>query len=51
MDECDKAAEMLQCGKENSPEGVAALLNNLELAITVLLLMKFTKKKSNYNDF
>jgi hypothetical protein len=35
MDECDKASQLLQCGKENSPEAVAGLMNNLELLIMV----------------
>jgi hypothetical protein len=35
MDACDKAAKLLQCGKENSPEAVSGLMQNLETSITV----------------
>jgi hypothetical protein len=36
MDPCDKASKLLQCGKENSPEAVAGLMNNLENEMTVI---------------
>jgi hypothetical protein len=35
MDVCDKAARLLQCGKENSPEAVVKLMENLENAMVV----------------
>jgi hypothetical protein len=35
MDACDKVAKLLQCGKENSPEAVSGLMQNLENAMTV----------------
>jgi hypothetical protein len=35
MDACDKVTKLLQCGKDNSPEAVAGIMNNLENAITV----------------
>jgi hypothetical protein len=35
MDVCDKVATMLQCGKDNSPEAVAGLMENLEQTLTV----------------
>jgi hypothetical protein len=35
MDACDKAAKLLQCGKENSPDAVSGLMQNLETSITV----------------
>jgi len=35
MDLCDKVSKLLQCGKENSPDAVAGLMNNLENAMTV----------------
>jgi hypothetical protein len=35
MDPCDKMAKLLQCGKENSPEAMADLMNTLENAMTV----------------
>jgi hypothetical protein len=36
MDECDKAAKLLQCGQENSPEAVTGLIKNLELEMNVM---------------
>jgi hypothetical protein len=30
MDACDKAAKLFQCGKENSPEAMAALMTSFE---------------------
>ncbi|XP_059475328.1 uncharacterized protein LOC132196582 [Neocloeon triangulifer] len=33
MDPCDKAAELFKCGKENSPEAITALMNNLEASM------------------
>jgi hypothetical protein len=39
MDACDKAAQLLQCGKENSPDAVAGLMSNLENEITAVLLI------------
>jgi len=35
MDPCDKVAKLLKCGKDNSPDAVAGLMQNLENAITV----------------
>jgi hypothetical protein len=41
MDACDKASKLLQCGKENAPEAVAGLMNNLENAMTVYYTILF----------
>jgi hypothetical protein len=35
MDECDKVSSLLQCGKDNSPEAVAGIMDNLENAMMV----------------
>jgi len=35
MDLCDKVSKMVQCGKDNSPEAVAQLMNNIENTLTV----------------
>jgi hypothetical protein len=35
MDACDKAAQLLKCGKENSPVLLAGVMKNLENAIVV----------------
>jgi hypothetical protein len=35
MDACDKVSKLLQCGKDNSPDAVSGLMNNLEATITV----------------
>jgi len=35
MDACDKVSQLLKCGRENSPELLIELMNNLENAITV----------------
>jgi len=40
MDACDKVSKMLQCGKENSPDAVASLMNNIENTLTVTYIYK-----------
>jgi len=35
MDACDKVSQLLKCGRENSPDLLIGLMNNLENAITV----------------
>jgi hypothetical protein len=39
MDICDKSASMVQCGKENSPEAVDALINSLEFSMSVSFVL------------
>jgi hypothetical protein len=36
MDVCDKAAKLIECGNENSPEALAGLVDNMENAFAVL---------------
>lgn len=35
MDACDKAAKLIECGNENSPEALAGLVDNMENAFAV----------------
>jgi hypothetical protein len=41
MDACDKVSKLLQCGKDNSPDAVSGLMNNLENSITVKIIDYF----------
>jgi hypothetical protein len=36
MDECDKVSSLLECGKDNSPDAVSGLMDNLENAMMVI---------------
>jgi hypothetical protein len=35
MDACDKASQLLKCGRENSPELLEGVMKNLEISISV----------------
>ena len=37
MDACDKVSQLMKCGKENSPELLTGVMNNLENMIKVLV--------------
>jgi hypothetical protein len=43
MDACDKASQLLKCGKENSPNLLTGMMKNLENAIVVS-----SETKQNY---
>jgi hypothetical protein len=44
MDACDKAAKLLQCGKENAPEAMNALMTSFENELNNVCLFVFLSR-------
>jgi hypothetical protein len=51
MDPCEKVSKLLQCGKENMPDAVAGIMNNVENALDVCHCCIFLTKHTTFIFF